>query len=308
MRVVVSFGAMAFGLFGFVLPAVSLEPVRVNDQVWAIVGETGQRSPTNLGTNATFGVVLTADGVVLIDAGATAKGAAAIDAVLRGITKLPVIAVINTSGQDHRWLGNSYWKSKGARLISSQSAVADQKARFDMQWAGLLQLTGESALAGTTPVYADETFENALDLTIGGVRLQLRHPGRAHTPGDLFVSLPDQRVIFAGDIAVAKRMLAILPVPLSTSADWLKSFDEMSALEPSVIVAGHGGPVTPQQAKRETRDYLEHLRVAVKAVIEKKGTMNDAARVDQSAFGYLIGAADLSGRNAQTVFAEMEFD
>lgn len=289
-------------------PARALEPVRVSDQIWAIVGETGQRSVTNLGTNATFGVILTTDGVVLVDAGATAKAAAAIDAALRRITDRPVIAVINSSGQDHRWLGNSYWKAKGARLISSQRAVADQKARFDMQWAGLIALTGKSTLDGTTPVYADEVFESALDLTIGRVRLQLRHPGRAHTPGDLFVWLPDQRVMFAGDIVVAKRMLAILPDPLSTSADWIKAYDAMAAFEPNIIVAGHGGPVTPQQAKRETRDYLQHLRVAVKSVIDRKGSMADAGRVDQSAFSYLIGAPELAGRNAQAVFAEMEFD
>jgi glyoxylase-like metal-dependent hydrolase (beta-lactamase superfamily II) len=289
-------------------PARALEPVRVSDQIWAIVGETGQRSATNLGTNATFGVILTTDGVVLVDAGATAKGAAAIHAAVRRIADRPIVAVINTSGQDHRWLGNSYWKAQGARLITSKRAQADQKARFEMQWAGLIALTGESTLAGTVPVYAEETFDTALDLTMGGVRLELRHPGRAHTPGDLFVWLPDQRVMFAGDIAVAKRMLAVLPDPLSTSADWLKAFDAMAAYQPNIVVAGHGGPVTLEQAKRETRDYLQHLRIAVKSVIERKGSIADAARVDQTAFSDLIGASQLAGRNAQAVFAEMEFD
>ncbi len=191
-----------------VSPAAALEPVRISDQVWAIVGELGQRSPRNLGNNATFGVILTGEGVVLVDSGGTAKGAAAIDAVLRQFTDRPVIAVINTGGQDHRWLGNSYWKAKGARLISLQAAIADQKARFDLQWVGLRELAGEAALAGTTPVYAEEAFDNSDDRVIGGVQLQLRHPGRAHTPGDLFVVLPEQGVVFAGDIVYVDRMLA----------------------------------------------------------------------------------------------------
>src|SRR5215218_7905070 len=88
-------------LLGLWRPAVALEPVRVNDQVWAIVGELGQRSPINLGNNATFGVIVTGAGIVLIDPGATAKAAAEIDAVLRGIADHPVVAVINTGGQDH---------------------------------------------------------------------------------------------------------------------------------------------------------------------------------------------------------------
>jgi glyoxylase-like metal-dependent hydrolase (beta-lactamase superfamily II) len=302
-------GMFAAGwLWALLLPTGALEPVRISDHVWAVVGETGQRSAQNLANNATFGVILTASGIVLVDAGGTAKGAAAIDQVLRQIADVPVVAVINTGGQDHRWIGNSYWKSKGARLISSTAGTADQRARFDMQWEALRQLTGESTLAGSTPVFAEETFDTALDLTIGGVRIQLRHPGRAHTPGDLFVWLPDQRVVFSGDIVVAKRMLTILPEPLSTSADWIKAFDAVAALEPETVVAGHGGPVTLQQAKHETRGYLEHLRSTVKTIIDKKGSMTDAARVDQSAFNYLIGAADLMGRNAQAVFAEMEFD
>ena len=295
-------------LFASAARTEALEPIQVNNRVWAIVGEIGQRSASNLGTNATFGVILTSKGIVLVDAGGTAKGAAAIDQVLRKISDLPVVAVINSGGQDHRWLGNSYWKSKGARLISSKAAVADQRARFDIQREALRQLTGDATLEGSVPEYADETFESELDLAIGDVRIQLRHPGRAHTPGDLFVWLPEQRVAFSGDIVVAKRMLAILPDPLSTSADWIKAFDALAMLQPDVVVAGHGGPVNLRQATRETRDYLQHLRDSVKAVIVRKGSMTEAARVDQSAFRHLAGADDLSGRNAQAVFVEMEFD
>lgn len=295
-------------LSAVVSPAAALEPVRVNDQVWAIVGELGQRSPDNLANNATFGVILTGDGVVLVDPGGTAKGAAAIDAVLRRITDRPVIAVINTGGQDHRWLGNSYWKAKGARLISSEAAVADQKARFSFQWTALQQLVGEASLTATAPVYANETFDASLDLVLGGVRLQLRHPSRAHTPGDLFVFLPDHGVAFAGDIVYVDRMLAVLEAPLSSSADWLKAFDALAALKPAVIVPGHGRPTTLDGARAGTRDYLAFLRQSVKDVLNRNGSMIDAGKIDQARFASQTGAEQLIGRNAQAVFAEMEFE
>jgi glyoxylase-like metal-dependent hydrolase (beta-lactamase superfamily II) len=288
--------------------ASALEPVRINDHVWAIVGELGQRSSANLGNNATFGVIVTSAGIVLIDSGATAKGAAEIDAVLQRIADSSVIAVINTGGQDHRWLGNSYWKAKGARLISSRAAVADQKSRFDAQWMGLMQLIGEAALIGTTPVYAEETFDVSLDLVIGGIRLQLAHTGRAHTPGDLHVWLPDDRVAFSGDIVYVDRMLAILPAPISGTADWLKAFDAIAALKPQVIVPGHGRPASLEGAKTATRDYLEFLRSATKDVLDRNGTMIDAGKINQKSFGHMNGAGELSGRNAQAVFAEMEFE
>lgn len=289
-------------------PAFALETVTVADGVFAIVGDIGQRSKENLGSNATFGAVVTADGVVLIDAGATVKGAAAIDAELRKVTDRPVVAVIDTGGQDHRWLGNSYWKAKGARIISSAAAVADQRARFDVQWMGLTQLVGAEGIQGTEPVYATETFETGLDLVIGGVSMRLIHPGRAHTPGDLIVWLPGQRIAFSGDIVFTGRMLGILPAPVSTSGDWIKAFDTLAALDPRVIVPGHGRPASLEQARRDTRDYLAHLRAGVKAVLERKGDMIEAGKIDQSAFNSLPWADQLAGRNAQAVFAEMEFE
>ncbi|MBI4723559.1 MAG: MBL fold metallo-hydrolase [Rhodomicrobium sp.] len=289
-------------------PAFALEIVPVAENVWAIPGELGQRSAANLGNNATFGVVLTADGVVLIDAGGTAKGAQTIEQAIRTVTDRPVVAVINTGGQDHRWLGNSYWKAKGARIIASAKAVDDQRARFDMQWTGLQALAGESALSGTTPVYATETFQDRLDLDIGGTRFELRHPGRAHTPGDAFVWLPDKRIVFAGDIVFMDRMLGILPAPLSRVNDWIAAFDAMAALQPAIVVPGHGRAGPLSRAVAETRDYLAFLRDSVRKIVKAGGSMTDAARIDQAQFLHLTGSGQLAGRNAQAVFEELEFE
>lgn len=288
--------------------ASALDIVPVGPGAWAIVGETGQRSPANLGNNATFGVVLTADGVVLIDAGASAKGAAEIEATLRTVTDRPVVMVIDTGGQDHRWLGNGYWRAKGARIVASEAAVADQRQRVDMQWAGLRALVGDAGLAGTDPAFADRTFRDRLELVVGGTRFDIRHPGRAHTPGDSFVWLPEQRIVFGGDIVFMDRMLGLLPAPLSHAGDWIAAFDAIAALDPRVIVPGHGRPAAPERARAQTRDYLVHLRDAVRAVVKAGGTMTDAARIDQARFAHLAGADDLMGRNAQAVFQELEFD
>lgn len=288
--------------------AGALEATRVSDKTWALVGELGQRSPVNLGNNATFGVILTDTGPVLIDSGGSAKGAAIIDAAIKQITDKAVIAVINTGGQDHRWLGNSYWKAKGARLISSKVAVADQKARFEMQWAMLGSLAGKDALEGTAPVFAEEMFEGRREIVIGGTTFLLVHPGRAHTPGDLIVWLPELKVAFAGDIVFTERMLGLLPAPISSSKDWIKAFDVLAELKPAMVVPGHGRPATLAQARADTRDYLVHLRTAIKGVLDRNGDMLAASKIDQSGFMRLIGADQLAGRNAQAVFAEMEFE
>lgn len=71
--------------------AQGLEVQPVTDGVWAIVGEKEQRSPESVANNATFGLVVTEAGAVLIDPGGSWKGAEAIHAAIRTVTDQPVI-------------------------------------------------------------------------------------------------------------------------------------------------------------------------------------------------------------------------
>lgn len=279
---------------------------KVADNVYALVGPLEQRSPANLGNNATFGAVVTDAGVVLIDSGGSARGAQAIEAALATVTDRPVSVVINTGGQDHRWFGNAYFKAKGARIIASEAAVADQAERANAQFAVMRMLTGEDGVAGTTLIHAPETFADALDLTIGGTRMELRKVGPAHTPGDAFVWLPDQGVVFTGDIVYVDRMLGV--GPQSDSRTWLEAFAAVAALKPAHVVPGHGGATDLAQAERETRDYLIHLRDKVRAVLDAGGDETAAAGVDQATFSHLAVFDEISRRNAQQVFMHMEWE
>lgn len=289
-------------------PAMSadlrLQPV--GDGIYAIIGELDQRSPTNLGNNATFGAIVTTAGVVLIDSGGSQPGAAALETALRGVTDKPVVLVINTGGQDHRWLGNAHFKAKDAEVIASSAAVADQKQRVAMQLQGIRELVGASAADATKPVHADRVFDTALDLEIGGVTLALRHAGPAHTPGDSFVWLPQHRIVFSGDIVYAERMLGV--GPQSHAGRWIAAFEAMAALRPAIVVPGHGPPVSLAQATAQTYDYLVFLRRAIGGLIERGGDLQQAALIDQAPFMGLRVADQIARRNAMQVFQEMEFE
>lgn len=286
--------------------ALALELTQITDGAWAIVGPLEQRNPQNLANNATFGVVVTDAGVVLIDPGGSYKGAAAIDALIKTITDKPVTHVINTGGQDHRWLGNGYFKERGATIIASSAAVEDHKARVDDQFFGLTNLIGEDALAGTVDVYADTTFNETMDLTVGGVKFTLRHIAAAHTPGDAFVWLADRSVLFSGDIIYVARMLGV--GSQSSAATWLDAFAAIEALNPKYIVPGHGPVTDLARARAETGNYLRFLRTEIGRIIDEGGSINDATAIDQSAFAYLKVYEQIKGRNAQQVFQQMEWE
>ncbi|MCB1757403.1 MAG: MBL fold metallo-hydrolase, partial [Gammaproteobacteria bacterium] len=128
----------------------------------------------------------------------------------------------------------------------------------------------------------------------------------AHTPGDAFIWLPDQRVMFTGDIVYVDRMLGVNSY--SASRSWLEVFDAMAAFEPEVLVPGHGGVTTLEQASKDTRNYLVFLRETVMAFMDEGGTIENIGTLDLSSFNYLKNHEQLNGRNAQKVFQELEWE
>ena len=282
-----------------------LEIQPVTENVWAIVGPLEQRNPENLGNNATFGLVVTDAGTVLVDPGGSWQGAEMLHNTIRQITDAPVTHVINTGGQDHRWLGNGYWQEQGATVIASDAAVADHKARGSMQMTGLSQLIG-AGLDGTAPSYADVSFSSDYTLDHGGLSFQIMHRGQAHTPGDSFVWLESADTMFTGDIVYVERILG--NGGQSNAKSWIAAFDAMAAFSPAHIVPGHGHATDMATARADTYQYLKNLRDQIGALLDEGGSILDAPGIDQSAWAHLIEFDSLAGRNAQTTFEQMEWE
>lgn len=279
---------------------------QVTTNVYALVGELGNRTQTNLGNNATFGFVVTSEGVVLVDSGGTYKGAQEIKRLIESVTDQPVVTVINTGGQDHRWLGNGYFKTQGAQIIASEDAVSDQKARTRDQFFMLGNLVGDEGLKGTDPVYADKTFKERLEFTRGSTVFKIFHAGHAHTPGDSFIWLPQENVMFTGDIVYVERMLGV--GAQSNSKSWVSVYEKMADFQPQHLIPGHGQATGLTQANTDTYEYLVFLRNAVSDFIENGGDIADISSVDQSKYSYLENFEALSGRNAQQIYIELEWE
>ena len=284
----------------------ALRLYKVTGNVYGIEGSLANRTAGNLGNNATFGFVVTADGVVLVDPGGTYKGAQRIDEVIRSVTDKPVKYVINTGGQDHRWLGNDYFRKQGAKVIASTAAVADQKARLNDILLGLSNAAGDEVLQGTVASYADIVFDKEYTFSLGGTDFEIYHPGNAHSPGDSFVWLPGQKVIFTGDIAYTVRMLSMMS--FSSSKSWVESYEAMAAFEPDHVIPGHGKPTTLAVTDKDTYAYLTSLRKKITEFMNAGGGIEDVSQIDQSEFSYLRNYVALKGRNAQKIYEEIEFE
>lgn len=244
-----------------------LDVVQVSDRVFALVGPTGPRTYENHGLNANFGVVVTDAGVALIDSGASDSGARIIEQHVASITDQPVRWVINTGSQDHRWLGNGYFKAKGAEIIALERTVRTQRQFAAQHLEGLAKVLRERG-EGTRPTYAAHPLPGERErLNLGGVPMELRWFGDAHFPGDAVVWLPQQQVAFSGDLVYVDRILGVHP--WSNVSSWREAFADFAALSPQRIVPGHGSVCDLDKAQRETGDYLAWLVSEVGAAVEE---------------------------------------
>ncbi len=247
--------------------AFELTPRRVAEDVYALIGPTGARTYENYGLNANFGFVVTPDGVVLIDSGAARQGAQLIERAVRTVSDKPIRWVLNSGSQDHRWLGNSYFAGQGAQLIALARTVHTQR-QFSEQLQSGLEPVLKERLAGTEAGFAPEPIAtDAAALTLGGMPVELHWFGDAHFPGDVVVWLPQQRVLFSGDLIYVDRMLGVLP--WSRVGSWHSAFDSaLAILKPMVIVPGHGNPCDAAKAQHDTGDYLAWLLAEIKPAAE----------------------------------------
>jgi glyoxylase-like metal-dependent hydrolase (beta-lactamase superfamily II) len=285
--------------------AVQVDFRPVADGVYAHIGDTGARTAANEGLNANIGLVVTPAGAVLIDSGATFSSAGDIAQAVRKLTPQPIRWVINTGGQDHRWLGNGFFKAQGAALIAHANAEADMRNRGHDHLQGLKAVLGAKA-DGTVPTLPTRWLPGTDErMELGGVVFEFMHRGGAHTPGDVMVWLPQKNVLFSGDVVYVDRMLGVLPV--SSTKRWLATFDVIEALKPAVLVPGHGRVTDLATAKADTQAYLLALRAHMKKAVDDGVDVSAAVKsFDATAFMRLLNAAELMPGNASRAYLELE--
>lgn len=248
--------------------AVLAAPVQVKfdkvaDNVYAYIGQTGDRTKDNYGLNANYGLVVTDKGAVLIDSGPSYTAAKQLEAAAAKVTKQPIVAVINTGSQDHRWLGNGYFASKGAEIIALQRTVDTQKKEAAGEIAGLKNALGEQ-MTGTEPVHAAKPIsDDNKTLTIGGTDFVVRYFADAHFAGDATAYLPKTKVLFSGDHAYVDRIIGVLPGH-SNPKTWQKAIHAMVETYPDAkVVPGHGKVCDMALVKKEPMAYLDFLNDVV---------------------------------------------
>jgi len=281
-------------------------PVEVIPHVWSAIGQTGASTYENAGHNNNLSFIVTGKGVVVINAGGSAKLAEALHDEIKRITDEPVIRVINENAHGHAMLGNSYWAKLDVPILAHDDAdVEYEKHAHDLLHDAKKRL--KDLADGTEIVMPTETFDDNKNYKIGKFTIRVRRVGPAHSPGDIQVWLPKQRLVIAGDIAIHER-LPMLAGETHVSR-WIETWDEgFEQLRALYVIPGHGHPTNMAQVRRYTREYLAFLREKVGEVIDVGDGLAEAYYVDQSPYAHLDKFKELSKRNAGHVYKEMEWE
>jgi glyoxylase-like metal-dependent hydrolase (beta-lactamase superfamily II) len=282
------------------------KPVEVIPHVFSAIGATAPPTYENAGHNNNLSFIITGDGVVVVNSGASYQLAQALHIEIMAVTDQPVKLVFAENGQGHAMLGNSYWIDQGIDVVAHVDAAAAFEAGGHRSLDAAIQTVKERA-DETRVVPPTITFEDEYIVEMGNMRIEARHLGPAHSPGDIVVWLPAQSMVISGDMAFHERMLPSFEDTIT--ADWVETWE--TAFEPlgaTYVIPGHGHPTNMAQVRRFTHDYLVYLRGQIGTLIDEGGGLAEAYYVDQLPFAQLDTFEELATKNAGRVFEQMEFE
>ena len=238
----------------------------------------GETLATSFGANA---VAFFGDGaIVLVDPFVSPVQAAGLDALLRARTAAPVTHVVLTHHHTDHALGAGYFAANGAEVVAHEKAAARMgkehpgliaERRKDPEVAHLF----ESAAPYAPSRIVSETFL----LEAGGLRLDVFHPGHAHTPGDLCVYAPGPGVLVAGDLVSTGYHPNLEDADV---AGMRAALERLRLLPFRTLVPGHG-PAGGREGVEDQLRYLEAAESAVRRALES-GTEEDARAALTRAF------------------------
>lgn len=280
--------------------------IEVAQHVWFVEGEGALGSAANRNFISNAGFVVTDDGVVVIDALGSPALAEELIGEIRRITRQPIRYVIVTHYHADHIYGLQAFKTAGATIIAQRSGREylqsdTAQRRLEASRQELFPWIDEQ----TRLVPADRWIDADTDLRVGSWDFAIRHVGPAHTPEDLVVYVPEAKALFAGDLVFRGR---IPFVGQADSRQWIESLGRLIALQPRVMVPGHG-PLSrePIPDLELTRDYLDHLRATMREAARNLEPFEAAyAKADWSRFEQLPLFRAANRMNAYNTYLLME--
>ncbi len=213
------------------------------------------------------GVIIGDDAVMVIDTQATPVMAQDVIRRIREVTDKPIKYVVMSHYHAVRVLGASAYQaqhiiaSQDTRDLIVERGAQDMKSEIE-RFPRLFRAV--ETIPGLT--WPTITFKGEMTLWLGSLEVRLMQVGRGHTKGDTIAWLPQQKILFSGDL------VEFDATPYAGDAyfsDWPQTLDNLAAMQPSALVPGRGAALTTpamvQAGLAGTRAFVTDLYASVKA-------------------------------------------
>ena len=240
----------------------------IGEGLWAFTAEGDPNS----------GVIIGDDSVMIVEAQATPRLAAKVIEKVREVTDKPISHVVLTHYHAVRVLGASAYGAD--QIVMSDAARAMVAERGKEDWDSEFQrfprlFEGHESIPGLT--WPTTTFSDAMTVYLGNRRVDIKHLGRAHTAGDAVIHVPDQNVMFTGDIV---EYHSACYCGDGHFADWGNTLDAIKAYDLDAIAPGRGnaliGSDMVNKAIESTRDFVDSTYRPAARVAVRGGSLKDA--------------------------------
>jgi glyoxylase-like metal-dependent hydrolase (beta-lactamase superfamily II) len=213
------------------------------------------------------GIIIGDDAVMVIDTQATPVMAQDVIRRIREVTDKPIKYVVMSHYHAVRVLGASAYQaqhiiaSQDTRDLIVERGAQDMKSEIE-RFPRLFQAV--ETIPGLT--WPTITFKGEMTLWLGSLEVKLMQVGRGHTKGDTIAWLPQQKILFSGDL------VEFDATPYAGDAyfsDWPQTLDNLAAMNPVALVPGRGAALTTpamvQAGLAGTRSFVSDLYANVKA-------------------------------------------
>jgi glyoxylase-like metal-dependent hydrolase (beta-lactamase superfamily II) len=226
---------------------------------FASTGDLGEKTVTfaKLGEGAyaytaegdpNTGVVIGDDGVMVIDTQATPNMARKVIERIRTVTDKPVKYILMTHYHAVRVLGAAAYEAENVIASRLTYEMIQERGQFDYdselgRFPRLFE--GAETIPGLT--WPTIVFDGKITVDLGNRPVEIWSPGKGHTQGDTIAWLPDQKILYAGDLVEYGATPYTGDAHLS---DWPATLDALRALKPEKLVPGRGDALmTPEQCE-----------------------------------------------------------
>ncbi|AHM03205.1 Cyclase [Roseibacterium elongatum DSM 19469] len=224
------------------------------------------------------GVIIGDDSVMIVEAQATPRLARKVIECVRSVTDKPISHLVLTHYHAVRVLGASAYGADQVIMSDAARGMVVERGQedWDSEFARFPRLfEGHEEIPGLT--YPTTTFSEAMTVYLGNRRVDIMKLGRAHTAGDAVIWVPDDEVMFTGDIVEYHSACYCGDGHLT---EWGDTLDNIASFQPRAIAPGRGdalvGDAMVSAAIASTRDFVESTYAPAARVAARGGSLKEA--------------------------------